>query len=395
MNSGKIITFVSTLGAGALLLAAGCGNKPSGDGAAASASAPASAAAPAPISGPLTLEQYEKLIVDLASCKAMESEGTYYGSVDGSCAAYKTLQAERAKKDALKNISGKTAPLTRKLLGNPAPAVRVYAAGMVESLFGTSSDNQKAVVNLGKTEKDPAVLKALIHAISNDGKKNPEVGALLLSLAGHENPRVRATAAVGISSSWNKGMPGAVEKLIEVMEKDADPKTRQAACAYAGEHDDERMLPVYAKLTGPGAEPALAAECYTGLMRMWASYPLFANANEKAYRLSLKVLGQKPRSEKVPAWTAMGTFENVGKGSGSSFDKWLARAKWYDRKEVKRALLDVVADKGAGYLARTGAVRAAAANGASKAELDAVKKKLAADDKQVISAIDKAMAEAK
>lgn len=381
------------IGALALVALAGC-NKQSTDGGAPSASAPAASGSAAEASGPLTLEQYEQLIVALASCKTVESESTYYGSIDGSCPAYKALQAARAKKDAMKNISGKTAPLTRKLLGHASPAVRVQAAGMVESLFGTTGDNQKAVTDLARSEKDIAVLKALIHAVSNDGKKNPEVGAMLLSLAGHENPRVRATAAVGISSSWNKGMPGAVEKLIQIMQSDADPRTRQAACAYAGEHDDDRLLPVYGKLTGPGAEPALAAECFTGLLRMWASYPLFANANEKAYRLSLKVLAQKPRTDKLPPWTTMGTFENVGKGKGTSFDKWVARAKWYDRKEVKKAMLEVAADKGGNWLGRAGAVRAAVANGATKAELEALKKKLG-DDRQVVSQIDKSMAEAR
>lgn len=379
------------LGAGLLIVATGC--KKGDDGAAASASAAASAA-PAESDAPLTLEQYETLLTALSSCKAVESESSYYGSVESSCPALKALHAARSKKNAMKNISGKTGPLTRKLLEHKSPAVRVQAAGMVQSLLGTSKDNQKAVVDLAKNEKDIAVLKALIHAIANDGKRNPDVGSTLLSLAAHENAHVRATAAVGISSSWNKGMPGGVEKLIQLMERDPDPLTRQAACAYAGQHDDDRLIPVYTKLTAPRADADLAAKCFGGLLKMWASYPLFSNANEKAYKLTLKLLFQKPRTDKLPPWTTMGTFESVGKGKGSSFEKWKAQATWFNAKDVKRAMLEIAGDKSANWLGRSGAVRAAVALGGTKAELAALKGKIG-DDRQVVSQIDKSMPEAK
>lgn len=397
--AGALMSVLVRLGGRAAVLAgiaivAGCGNTSSGGPPSGSASAPASAAPSAaapPADGPLTLEQYEQLLTALAACKAVESESNYFGSVEGSCPAYKALNDARNRKDALRNVSGKTGPLARKLLKHEAPAVRVQAAGMMESLLGTDAENQKAILDLAKSEKDPAVLKALLHAVWNEGKKNPAIGSLLLSLAAHENPRVRATAAVGISSSWNKGMPGAVEKLIELMEKDRDAKTRQAACAYAGEHDDPRLVDAYTKLLGPKTDPELAGKCFEGLLKMWASYPLFANANEKAYRLSLKFLAQKPRSEKLPPWTTMGTFENVGNGKGAAFDKWKGQAKWFDPKESRKLMLEIVADKQAGYLARTGAVKAAAALGASKAELGAVQKKLGADDKQVVTAIERVL----
>lgn len=367
-------------------------NKSEGDGAAAASAAPSASAAP---DAPLTLEQYEKLVLALSSCKAVESESSYFGSVDPKCPAYVAFNAARSKKGAMKLIAGKTGPLGRKLLDNPAPAVRVQAASMVESILGTSTENSKAVAALAKKEKDIAVLKALLHAVWNNGAKNPDIAAMLLSLAAHDNAHVRATAAVGISSPWNKRMAGGVEKLIQLIEKDPDAKVKEAACEYAGQLDDDRLIPVYAKNTAPNADPALAAGCFTGLLKMWASFPLFANANEKAYKLTLELLAHKPRTDKLPPWTAMSTFESVGKAHGSSFDKWKAQAKWYDPKAVKGAMFDLAADKNANWLGRAGAVRAAVALGATKAELATLKKKLPADDKQVASQIDKSMPDAK
>lgn len=395
-SSNRPRAWILVLGASAILTSSAC-KKSEGDGApSASASVPAPSAS-ATVSAenePLTLEQYEKLLLALSACKTVDSDTTYYGSVDAKCPAYAALSAARSKKDAMKNISGKTGPLARKLLENPAPAVRVQAAQMMESLLGTSKEDQKAVVELAKKEKDVSVLKALLHAVWNNGGKNPDVASMLLSLAAHDNPQVRATAAVGISSSWNKGMAGGVEKLIQLVEKDPDAKVKQAACEYAGELGDDRLIALYTKVTAPSSDPELAARCFPGLLKMWASWPLFANANEKAYKLTLKLLFQKPRTDKLPPWTSMGTFESVGKAQGSSYDKWKSQATWYDPKAVKRAMLEIAGDKSANWLGRTGAVRAAVALGGTKAELTALKVKLG-DDKQVVSQIDKSMADAK
>lgn len=369
----------------------------------ASASASATAAATAAPSGsaqadapPLTIEQYEQLIVAMSSCAAKETESSYYGYIDSACEAYKAFNAARSKKDATKNL-GDTGPLARKLLAHESPAVRIQAAGMTESLFGTSKDNQTSLLDAARKEKDVAVIKAMIHAMWNNGARNPEVGKLLLELAKHENPRVRATAGVGISSSWNKGMEGAVDKMIELMEKDPELSVRKAVCAYAGAHGDDKLVAVYDRLTGPKADPDLAAECWTGVLKMWASYPLWENRNEKAYKLTLKLLAAKPRTEKLPPWTAMGTFESLGKASGSSWDKWKADAKWYDANAILKHMLDLAGDPKAKWMARTGAVRAAGALGAKKADLEALKKKLTTtgDDKFVQGEIDKVLPTAK
>lgn len=395
---GSKFRTLSTMGSGLALLGALLACKGGSKEGAPTASASAATSANAPIGdGPLTLEQYEQLILALSKCKAMESESTYYGWVDGACPEYKTFNAARSKKDAMKDIGGKTGPLARKLITNPSPAVRVQATGMVGTFFGMGSDNQSALLTAAKQEKDPAVLKTILNTIANEGKKNPAVGEFILAMTKHENPRIRATAAVSLASSWNKGMPGAVPRFIELMEKDTDPKVRQATCAYAGAHADDALIPTYTKLTDPKADQDLAAECYKGLLSMWASWPLWQNANEKAYKLTLKLFFQKPRTAKTPPWYVVSNFEYLGKGEGRSFEEWKGKAKWVDNKALKRAMLELVGDKNVNWLGRTAAVKAAVALGTTKAELEAIKKKLApgSPDSHVASQIEKSLADAK
>lgn len=340
---------------------------------------------------------FEKLVLALSSCTAKEDANTYYGYIDSACPALKALNEWKAVKENYKKM-GDTNALGVKLISNEAAAVRLYAAQMMESLTGTKDDALKALLAQVKAEKDPAVLKAILHASANNGARNADIGKMMLELAAHENANVRATAAVSISSPWNKEMKGAPEKLAEMMEKDKEMSVRKAACGYAGQLDAPLLVPVYDRMTDPKVEEELAAECMKGLLEMWASYPLWERHNEDAYKLTLKRLEQTPRSEKLPPWTIMGTLGNVGEGKGESFDKWKAASKWFDAATLRKALGAIALDGKANWMARTGAVKAAIALGASKADLDGWKAKLDAkntNDKYVIDAIEKEGAKAK
>lgn len=340
---------------------------------------------------------YEKLVLALSSCTAKEDGNTYYGYIDSACPALKALNEWKAVKENYKKM-GDTNALGVKLIGHEAAAVRLYAAQMMESLTGTKDDALKALLAQVKAEKDPAVLKAILHASANNGARNADIGKMLLDLAAHENANVRATAAVSIASPWNKEMKGAPEKLAEMMEKDKEMSVRKAACGYAGQLDAPLLVPVYDRMTDPKVEEELAAECMKGLLEMWASYPLWERHNEDAYKLTLKRLEQTPRTDKMPPWTIMGTLGNVGEGKGASFDKWKAASTWFDAAALRKALGGIVLDGKANWMARTGAVKAAIALGATKADLDAWKKKLDAkntNDKYVLDAIEKEGAKAK
>jgi hypothetical protein len=108
-------------------------------------------------------------------------------------------------------------------------------------------------------------------------------------------------------------------------------------------------------------------------------------ANEKAYRLFLKRLSDAPRSETTPPWNVMSVFCYFSHGADS--DKvaaWKRRAPWFDAAEAKRVMASVIADPKASAAARAAAVESIIGLGATKQELDALRKTVDPKDKAVV-----------
>ena len=335
----------------------------------------------------LTPELYEQLIVAHASCAIVEE------NIDPECPAVAALQDAMNRSQALADLGGMSADLGRKLITHESPAVRIKAAGLMASFFGTDSASQDAVVEAAKKETDAGALRAMIRTVWNDGNKNPRVAELLLWAADHASPAVRKVAAIGLSSSWNRDMKGGAEKLAAMMEGDADPKVRQAACEYAGGLGDDKLIRSYEKLTRDTADGDLHGACFKGLVHMWASYPHFDTHSKKGYELTLKLLKKEPRTEHAPPWSAMGDFGHVAKAG----EDWAKEAKFFKAADLRKALAEVIADPKANWMARSGAVEAIVALGAGKADLEKLKKGYAkpeGDDSHVVRALDEAIAKA-
>ncbi|MBX3155401.1 MAG: HEAT repeat domain-containing protein [Deltaproteobacteria bacterium] len=340
----------------------------------------------------LTQEAYEKLVVGLADCKLKGY------SIDAACPAVKAMQ--QAMKDTttpMKDLVGMNAALGAKLIGHSAPAVRVKAAELMSSFVGTASSSQDVVVAAAAKEKDPQVLQAFLRVVANDGAKNPKVAALLLGAADHADKDVRMQAVYAISSGWNVAMKGGPEKLAVLAEKDAVPGVRQAACEYGGKLGQPAMLPVIEKLTAKADDKDMYAACMLGLGAMFHQFPLYPTSNEAAYRLFLKRLAATPRSEAAPPWRLMNLFGYAGDPKNEKLAAWKKKATWFKADEVKRALAAVVADKQTNWMSRTGAIDSLAGLGATKAELEALKKGYdakASPDGFVVKKLDEAIAKA-
>ena len=338
---------------------------------------------------PLGKDAYEQLIVAHASCEIKDDQ------IDPKCPAVEALKQAMNATQKLSDLGGMSADLGRKLIGHESPAVRIKAAGMMESFFGTDTSSQDAVVEQARKETDPSALKAMIRTVWNDGAKNPKVAELLLWAADHADARVRKQAAYALSSPWNREMPGAAAKLAALMAGDADAEVRQTACERAGEHGNDELLPTYEKLTKDTADGELWGACFAGIVKMWASYPLYDTASKKAYQLTLKLLEKAPRSEHVPPWQVMGDFEHLATVPD---EDWKKMATFYKAGDVRKALAAVIADPKANWMARSGAVGSYAALGASKKDLEKLKAAYASPegtDSHVIDALDKAIAAAK
>lgn len=180
-----------------------------------------------------------------------------------------------------------------------------------------------------------------------------------------------------------------------MMRSDADEDVRQTACAYAGNLGNEKLYPVYESLLQGSENAKLEGRCYEGLVAMWANYPLYGTHSEKAYRLTLKLLETTPRSKDMPPWQGMSTLGYLGGDKNKKLDEWKTKATWYEAADLRRALLAVVADGDANWMARTGATKALVKLGATKSDFEKIRKSLGdspkGTDTHVAKELDKAI----
>jgi hypothetical protein len=332
----------------------------------------------------LTQEEYEKLLLDLAKCSFKET------GIDWSCPEYKAYRESRNRNTAIKDLAGMSSTLGLKHMKHENPAVRYTAAGLLRSFFGSKPETQDAVIKAAPEEKNPVVLAALIAAVGSSMKQNPKVAELVLKMVDHEAEQVRIESLGWLTSSWGRGVEGAVDKVLEKLQKDPSVKVQRVACENAGKTGDKRLLAIYKKMTQkPEENPDLYSSCMRGLLDMWN--PFMSGdvpASVDAYKLTMNRLRDKPRSKNRPPWIIMSNFGRTPKGE----------TPWYKQAEVVKALADIALDGNAHWMARTACCRALGELKAQK-ELTAIKTKLAAktdfDDKNVVKAADEAIAKIK
>ncbi len=339
----------------------------------------------------LTAEAYEALVVGLVDCKIVEY------NIDSKCPGLLTLrEGLKNSSTGLRDMAGMNAAVGKKLLGHAAAPVRLYSVGLMGGLMGTEASSQDAIVEAAAKETDLGVLQNMIRTVANSGAKNPKVAELLLKSADHANTAVRLQAVYAISSGWNQEMPGGPDKLAAMVAGDADPKVRKSACEYAGGLGATSLVAMYEKFTASAEDADLYSACMNGLVALFHNYPLYDTSVEGAYKLFLKRINQKPRSEAAPPWQAMGAFRYANTGDkNSKLVDWQKKATWFKPADVKKALASVIADKQSNWMSRTGAVESMAGLGATKKELEALKASYdgtGRTDEYVIKKIDEAVA---
>lgn len=259
--------------------------------------------------------------------------------------------------EAIKQIDSKAKPsldsYLESLLTNDAPQVRGYGISLITSLTGVSSKNLELAKNLIKTEKDPYVLYKATDALSNEAKKDKEVADFLIKMADHENAKIRLEAASALGNSWSKGVDGAVDTVIKLM-NDKDEDVRKTACRYSGKLADESVIEPLVKILNNADDADIHGSCIEGLVYLWYDYPFFENTSEKAYKATMDYLKKTPRTDKVPAWTGVGAFRTTS--TQDSFKKWKEKATYFNVDEVYNVMVDIIKDENASYLARTSAI---------------------------------------
>lgn len=337
---------------------------------------------------PLTIEAYEQLLLGLSACELKER------GIDPKCAAYKKFnEARRNRNTLLKGAGGALASLGRKHIKNESPAVRMQAAQLMGSLFGASKESQQTIIDAAKAEKNSVVLTAMLRSVSSSIGKNAALKDLLMSQAGHKEPNVRKAVVQAFTSTWARNTEGTLEKAMEMVEKDPAAEVKQQACRRLGARGDERALPLLEKLTTDAKkDPKLYSACMSGLIAMWASPIPHDKPSEKAYKLTLKRLSAKPRTENQPPWTAISSL------GWAKNEKFQEKAKaFYKKDEVVNVLVDLVKDRNSNWLGRTSAVDTLKKLGADKKVLEGLQKAYAdskdkpGPDKHVLDKINKAL----
>lgn len=306
----------------------------------------------------VTVEAYEALLLKLNTCQVTPN------GIDRKCEAYKALrQARKNRGTQVKDWGGAMAGLGRKHIKHTHPAVRIQAASLMGSIFGTSEQSQGVLIEAAKTEKDAGVLKQLLRTLASSIGKNEAVKALMMANADHADDKVRMEVISALTSPWAKGTTDTLEKAMALVEKDPKPDVRNYACRRLGERADERVLPLLTKLTrSPGKDGKLYSACFRGIIAMWSSPVAHAKPSKRAYELTLKLLKRTPRSSQHPPWTAIPAMEWARQ------KRFRDNAPWFKPKALVAVLGQIVGDKQANWLARSSGVDAMKKLGATQAD---------------------------
>ncbi|MGN1132939.1 MAG: HEAT repeat domain-containing protein [Oscillospiraceae bacterium] len=290
----------------------------------------------------VTLEEFTELVSTLSNVKITEDMGLEDNIT------FKAIKKLRDNNANLPEASEYVAPL----LKSDSPQVRGYAISNTSSLFGVSDEHVSDIKELLINEKDPYVLCCAVNTLANEGGSDADVGKFLLDMAKHENKYVRKQAAYAIGNSWNKNLNGAVDAIITLM-NDSDDDVRDAAYSSAGKLADEKVIePITAMLKNPD-EAKFHSSGIRSLVTLWYDYPFHENTSAAAYKATMDYLKTTPASDKVPAWTAITSFESK---SESSFDEWRAKATYYNPDEIAKVMTDLVKNPDVNWLGRTGAI---------------------------------------
>jgi hypothetical protein len=323
----------------------------------------------------------EDRLLSLARCK-VNARG-----IDRKCPAWRQFRRGESTRDRIRARS--RAEVGLRFLNNPSAAVRARAFVWATRAEGVAPADRAKVLGALRKEKNPGALAVMVTHASL-ALHGPDMAELWLSLADHPGEVIRQRVVVALTDRRMAGTRGTLEKALAMVEKDSSLLVRRAGCARLGDRQDERALPLLARMTsGARVEPALYESCFFGLIGMWLSTSAPVSPNRKAYELTLARLRAKPRSARVPPRAAVRRMRHAAR---PVFTK--RAPSWYRAADVIAALFSVASDRNARPITRGAAISAMESLGARRAQLASVGKSIGdtPDEKLVRDALDRALA---
>ena len=315
----------------------------------------------------LNEKDYEVIVLSLESCPVDERRGY----IENTCDVFETLKTARARRNS-------TVPdqpemwrlIADRNLSHPSAPVRIYSAQLLTSAFGVERDMYKRLLEASRQEDSPAVLQAFIRGLRMHVGKDPEIASRLIELSKHEDEHVREAVIVGLTSLWASGSQGTLERALEMVREDPSMTVRKTGCANLGSRADDRALPLLEEYTAwPPVEKELYNDCFRGLVSMWSAPVPHKRPSQKAYELTMARLQETPRSEERPAWMA---FSNLAWANKKGL---LERAPYIKVEELRKLLEEIISDRQANWLGRNSAITALLQLGATREDLETIKKR--------------------
>ncbi|HTR50055.1 MAG TPA: hypothetical protein VMJ10_05055 [Kofleriaceae bacterium] len=191
------------------------------------------------------------------------------------------------------------------------------------------------------------------------------------------DPRIEMDrqARIGLDLlSRARDTPGGMVELQRLMTAGADRQLRLIACARAGELGDDALLPIYERLTADTADRELYDAAFEGLFAMWSEPPLFQTASKAAYKLTTRLLERKPRA--IPVGVIVAIHLMATSTGDRYYQDWLDRAPWFKPAAFGEMLGELVLDSALDPVGRGLLVEAIAKLGASRRQLERLRKQL-------------------
>lgn len=300
-----------------------------------------------------------------------------------------TRAIEALDKDKKKLV--RTTEVADKLVKHPSNIVRAYPLERYATFWGKKAENVDAMAKAYADEKDPYVLKSIAQYAASSANDSQELGNLFKSMLKNDNDIVRNKAVGALGSPHAAKVEGVVDALTPMI-NDSNIDVAKRACEGIGRLGDDKAVEPIVAVLNDEAKSDIHGSCLKGLQWLWLDFPSHESTSEAAYKASLDYLNKTPRSEKVPAWNAVGAFNSI---SASKINAWKDKATYYKPADLVAAYSAIVKDTATDWRARQAALKGIAVHG-TKADVEALRASIEADPKKTVlqSTFDKALTDA-
>jgi len=245
------------------------------------------------------------------------------------------------------------------------PALRLWAARQLLTTVHRDDRVLPRLLARARQEKHPVVLVELLAGVVSGWRRGAVYRDFVIFAASHPAAAMRRVAMRGLGEM--QGNVQALRLLIERMERDPDPVVRGAACRFAGQHGEDRLVPVYRRvMVRVGRRPALYGACLEGLMEMWNPLQSWTRRrlSRRAFGLTLWALRRRPPSASHPSPMVL---KGLGRVPSQAAAVGTRDPPWYRKADVVAILVSVALAPKAPRLRRGQAIAALAGLGAGKA----------------------------